>query len=153
MYRTPSGYGLRKIKVYVGITDPNSMYWNPNAFQDDLINDCASTSEFGTLLSGNTSTLPLAGASDNATDRNWRFDENYYVHFDVVNNNTGYVYEVTNNDYNLKDRVMPIVCPTSASTQTFDINSALNSINTHKTKMLSNIQEDLDWALNNCTDC
>ena len=48
---------------------------------------------------------------------------------------------------------MPIVCPTSASTQTLDINSALNSINTHKTKMLSNIQEDLDYALGACTDC
>jgi hypothetical protein len=149
-YRSPSIYGLERLLVYVGITDPNSAYWNPNAFVDDLINDCAATSEFGTLLSGNTSTLPLAGASANGIDRNWRFDENYYVHYDVVNNNTNEVYEVTNNDYNLKDRVMPIVCPTSASTQTLDINSALNSINTHKTKMLSNIQEDLDYALDAC---
>ena len=152
VYRIPSPEGLGKLIVYVGITDPNSAYWNPIASVDDFITFCSS-SEFGTLLSGNTSTLPLFGASDNATDRNWRFDEDYYVHFDVVNNNTGYIYEVTNNDYNLKDRTMPIVCPSSASTQTLDINSALNSINTHKTKMLSNIQADLNYALSICTNC
>ena len=152
-YRFPDVSGLTELSVYVGITDPNSAYWNPNAEEWDFINNCSSSSEFGTLLSGNTSTLPLAGASNNATDRNWRFDEDYYVHFDVVNNNTNYVYEVTNNDYNLKDRPMPIVCPSSASTQTLNINSALNSINTHKTKMLSNIQADLNHALSICTNC
>ena len=152
-YRFPDVSGLTELSVFVGITDPNSAYWNPNAEEWDFINDCSSSSEFGTLLSGNTSTLPLAGASNNATDRNWRFDEDYYVHFDVVNNNTNYVYEVTNNDYNLKDRPMPIVCPSSASTQTLNINSALNSINTHKTKMLSNIQADLNHALSICTNC
>jgi len=144
--------GLDKLSVYVGMTDPNSAYWNVNAANYDLTVGCT-IGDAGTLLSGSTSGLPIPGASDNGVDRNWRFDENYYVHFDVVNNNTGYVYEVTNNDFNLKDKPLPIVCPSSASTQTFDINTALTSINTHKTKMLSNIQEDLDWALNNCTDC
>jgi hypothetical protein len=144
--------GLDKLAVYVGMTDPNSSYWDVNG-QDDNFTITCSIGDAGTLLSGSTSDLPLAGASDNGIDRNWRFDEDYYVHFDVVNNNTNYVYEVTNNDFNLKDKTLPIVCPTSASTQTFDINAALNSINTHKTKMLSNIQEDLDWALNNCTNC
>ena len=140
---------LRNLSVLVGITDPNSAYWNPNVDTWNFINVCPS-GDFGTLLSGNTSTLPLAGASNNATDRNWEFDEDYYVHFDVVNNNTGYVYHVTNNDYNLKDRTLPIVCPTSASTQTFDINAALSTINTFKTTVLGQIQEDLDWALDAC---
>lgn len=144
--------GLDKLAVYVGMTDPNSSYWDVNG-QDDNFTITCSIGDAGTLLSGSTSGLPLAGASDNGIDRNWRFDEDYYVHFDVVNNNTNYVYEVTNNDFNLKDKTLPIVCPTSASTQTFDINAALNTINTHKTKMLNNIQEDLDYALNNCTDC
>jgi hypothetical protein len=142
--------GLDKLQVYIGMTDPNSAYWNPNAANFEFVNSC-SLANAGTLLSGNTSGLPIPGASDNGIDRNWRFDEDYYVHFDVVNNNTNEVYEVTNNDFNLKDKPMPIVCPTSASTQTLDINSALNSINTHKTKMLSNIQEDLDFALNACS--
>lgn len=139
--------GLNKLRIFIGITDPNSAYLNPNLASWDF-SGCAS---YGTLLSGNTSTLPFPGASDNATDRNGRYDENYYVHFDVVNNSTGYVYEVTNNDYNLKDRPLPIVCPSSASTQTFNINAALNRINTHKTTMLKNIQDDLDWALDNCS--
>jgi hypothetical protein len=152
-YREPSSDGLALVRVYIGITDPNSAYWDVNAYNWDFINVCTGSTEAGTYISGSTSTLPLAGASDNGVDRNWSFNENYYVHFDVVNNNTNQVYHVTNNDFNLKDKTLPIVCPTSASTQTFDINSALNSINTHKTKMLSNIQEDLDFALNACTDC
>ncbi len=142
--------GLKKLTVQVGITDPNSAYWNPSNDSWSFINEC-SGGDFGTLLSGNTSTLPLAGASNNATDRNWEFDEDYYVHFDVVNNATGYVYHVTNNDYNLKDRPLPIICPASASTQTFNINTALSSINTFKTTVLGQIQEDLDWALDNCS--
>ena len=148
---TPRVEGLARLTVYVGIADPNSYYMNPNADNDNFY-DYGCTS-YGTVLTGNTSTLPIAGASENGIDRNWRFDESYYVHFDVVNNNTNEVYEVTNNDYSLKDRVLPIVCPTSASTQTFDINAALNSLNTHKTKMLSNIKEDLDYALSICTNC
>jgi hypothetical protein len=144
--------GLDNLQVYIGMTDPNSAYWNPNAENFNFTLGCT-IGDAGTLLSGNTSGLPIPGASDNGIDRNWRFDEDYYVHFDIVNNNTNEVYEVTNNDFNLKDKPMHIVCPTSASTQTLDINSALNSINTHKTKMLSNIQEDLDYALNACTDC
>ena len=152
LYRSTSSGGLYNLGVYVGMTDPNSAYWNSNAENFDLTYGCT-IGDAGTLLSGNTSGLPIPGASDNGIDRNWRFDEDYYIHFDVVNNNTNYVYEVTNNDFNLKDKPMPIICPTSASTQTFNINSALSSINTHKTLMLSNIQEDLDFALNNCTDC
>jgi hypothetical protein len=148
---SPSG-GLKNLTIIVGITDPNSAYWNPDADPWNFIDSCPS-GDFGTLLSGNTSTLPLAGASNNGIDRNWEFDEDYYVHFDVVNNNTGYIYHVTNNDYNLKDRMLPIVCPTSASTQTFDINAALSTINTFKTTVLGQIQEDLDSALNDCTDC
>ena len=151
-FRGTTGLGLARVKVYVGITDPNSAYWNTNASEWDYINQCSS-SEFGTYISGSTSTLPLAGASDNGIDRNWEFDENYYVHFDVVNDNTNEVYHVTNNDFNLKDRTLPIVCPTSASTQTFNITTALNSINTFKTTILGQIQEDLDYALNNCTNC
>lgn len=151
-FRQPSSYGLKNLRVYVGITDPNSAYWNPIASQWDYINGCVS-SEFGTYITGSTSTLPLAGASDNGIDRNWSFDDNYYVHFDVINNDTSYVYEVTNNDFNLKDRTLPIVCPTSASTQTFNITTALNSINNFQTTILGQIQEDLDYALNNCTNC
>ena len=150
LYRNDSGGGLYNLGVHVGMTDPNSAYWDVNAENFNLTYGCT-IGDAGTLLSGNTSGLPIPGASDNGTDRNWRFDEDYYVHFDVVNNNTNYVYEVTNNDYNLKDRPMPIVCPSSASTQTLNINSALSSINTHKTKMLSNIQEDLDFALDACS--
>ena len=145
-----STYGMSILILYVGVADPNSFYMNPNGDDYLGIYGCSS---YGTVLSGSTSELPLAGASANGIDRNWRFDVDYYIHFDVVDNNTNYVYEVTNNDYNLKDRVLPIVCPTSASTQTLDINSALNSINTHKTKMLSNIQEDLDYALGACIIC
>jgi hypothetical protein len=149
LYRANITGGLKNLNVYVGMTDPNSAYWNSNA-ENFEFTCCCNAANAGTLLSGNTSGLPIPGASDNGIDRNWRFDEDYYIHFDVVNNNTNYVYEVTNNDYNLKDRPMPIVCPISASTQTFNINSALSSINTHKTLMLSNIQEDLDYALGAC---
>jgi len=151
-YCQPISDSITKLTAYVGITDPNSAYWNPNAKHWDFINDCSS-SEFGTLLSGSTSTLPLAGASDNGVDRNWQFDKDYYIHFDVVNNNTNEVYFVTNNDYNLRDRHMPIICPSSASTQTFDINTALSSITTFTNTILGEIQDDLDDALNNCTIC
>lgn len=147
----PSYYGMTVLGLYIGVSDPNSYYTNPNADQDNFNDIGIGCAPYGTVLSGNTSGLPLPGASANGLDRNWRFDEDYYVHFDVVNNNTNYVYEVTNNDYNLKDRMLPIVCPTSASTQTFNINAAINRINTHKTTMLNNIQDDLDWALDNCS--
>ena len=151
-FNQPNVYGLSGLRVSIGITDPNSAYWNPNGDEWNYTYACTST-QAGTLLSGNTSTLPLAGASDNGIDRNWEFDENYYVHFDVVNNDTNYVYYVTNNDYNLKDRTLPIVCPSSASTQTFNITTALDSINTFKTTILGQIQEDLDNALGECTIC
>lgn len=145
---TASYGGLKKLNVYVGITDPNCAYLNPAQFGCNGYIDCTDN---GTYITGSTSTLPLFGASDNGIDRNWTFDEDYYVHFDVVNNNTGDVYYVTNNDYNLKDRLLPIKCPNSASTQTFDINLALNSINTFKTTILGEIQEDLNDALSECT--
>lgn len=146
--------GLKQLRVVVGIADPNSAYWNSNAYYWNYngTGGCV-TGDFGTILSGSTSGLPLAGASDNATDRNWDFDNNYYVHFDVVNTGTSQVYTVLNNDFNLKDRTLPIVPPASASTQTFDINTAISSINSFKTTILGQIQEDLDYALNNCTNC
>ena len=152
-FRFPSGDGLSKLRVYVGITDPNCTYWDVNTSQWDYTTQCTGSTEAGTYITGSTSTLPLAGASANGVDRNWSFDENYYVHFDVVNNNTNEVYFVTNNDYNLKDRTLPIVCPSSASTETFSISAALETINTFKTTILGQIQEDLDNALSECVDC
>ncbi len=137
--------GLTNLNIYIGITDPNSAYKDTNACSWTLTcTDC-------TLISGDTSMLPIPGASINGVDRNWEFDINYYVHFDVVNNITNEVYHVTNNDFNLKDRPMPIVCPYSASTQLFNINTALNSINSFKTMILGEIQEDLDNALSQCS--
>ncbi len=150
-YNQPPTGGLSKLRIYVGLTDPNSAYLNPNGDDWNFNDPCGLA--YGTLLSGSTSTLPLAGASANGIDRNWEFDDDYYIHFDVVNNNTNEVYFVTNNDYNLKDRPMPIICPSSASTQTFNITTALNSINTYKTTVLGQIQEDLDNALGECTIC
>lgn len=144
------GNGLSQLRVPIGVTDPNSAYRNPN-YTSSSNTYCAS--DYGTYIAGSTSTLPFPGASANGIDRNWEFDENYYVHFDVVNNTTNQVYLVTNNDFNLKDRPLQINCPSSASTQTFNINTALNSINTFKTTILGEIQEDLDDALSVCINC
>jgi hypothetical protein len=139
--------GLEQLHILVGITDPNTRMTNHNTCAFGT--SCGPTDN-GTYITGSTSTLPLNGASTNGADADWLFDEDYYVHFDVVNNNTGEVYHVTNNDVNLISRTLPIKCPNSASTQTFDINMALNSINTFKTTILGEIQEDLDSALFNC---
>ena len=141
-------YGLTKLNIPIGITDPTGYYQNPNSDTQSLY----VAGGFGTYITGSTSTMPYPGASENGVDRNWSFydDVNYYVHVDVVNAATNEVYLVTNNDFNLKDRNLPIKCPSSASTQTFDINGALGSINTYTETVLGQIQEDLDFALDAC---
>lgn len=141
-------YGLTRLNIPIGITDPTGYYQNPNSNTQSLY----VAGGFGTYITGSTSTMPYPGASANGIDRNWSFydDVDYYVHLDVVNAATNEVYLVTNNDFNLKDRNLPIKCPSSASTQTFDINSALASINTYTETVLGQIQEDLDDALDAC---
>lgn len=140
-------FGLTRLVIPIGITDPTSYYQNPNGCEANLV-----ASGYGTYITGSTSTMPYPGASANGIDRNWTFydDIDYYVHLDVVNASTNEVYHVTNNDFNLKDRNLPIKCPSSASTQTFDINGVLNSINTYTDTVMGQIQEDLDWALDAC---
>ena len=154
-FRKPHGGsglgGLAKVTVAVGITDPNTRMLNPlTCYGPGLGSPCNTVNDIGTYITGSTSTLPLYGASTNGANSDWLFDEDYYVHFDVINNITSEVYYVMNNDVNLISRTLPIKCPGSASTQTFDINMALNSINTFKTTILGEIQEDLDDALFNC---
>ena len=153
----PSDDGLVRLVVPIGITDPYSFYKNPSGDTTSLYSLCNTGSSFscGTHIYGSTSTMPFPGASSDGINRDWEFhdDINYYVHFDVVNNITNEVYYVTNNDFNLKDRPLPIKCPSSASTQTLDINNALESIQVYKQTVMGQIQEDLDWALNNCTNC
>ena len=152
---TPATYGsdggLKKLRVYIGLSDPNSAYWDQNAGQFSF--DINYINNYGTILSGTTSKLPIPGASENAIDRNWEFDIEYYVHYDVVNNITGDIYHVTNNDFNLRDKLLPLKCPSSASTQTFNIGDALHSIDKYKTTILGQIKEDLDNALAECIDC
>ena len=149
-YRTPfSSYGLKTLKIPIGLTDPNGLYRNSLISENSIY--CSS--DYGTYITGSTSTMPYPGASNDATNRNWAFDVDYYVHLDIINNITNEVYYTPNNDFNLKDRNLPIKCPSSASTETFNISTALNTIQLHKEKVMSEIQEDLDWALNNCTNC
>lgn len=146
---TGSG-ALNQLEIPIGITDPTSIYQNPLVAEYNFYPYYIG---LGTHISGSTSTLPLPGASANGIDRNWTFDTDYYVHLDIVNNATNAVYYTNNNDFNLKDRNQPIKCPSSASTQTFNINDALSSMQIYKETVLGQIQEDLDWALNNCTNC
>lgn len=146
------GLGLAELKIPIGIaysggfqynSDPKST--NYSSFSNEI--------PFGTYITGSTSGLPFFDSGNNTADAIDYVNE-YYVHLDIVDT-SGNTYYATNNDFNLKDSNCLIKFPTSASTQTLDINSLISSIDNKKQEFLDARDVALNIIVKNggCVNC
>jgi len=127
-------HGLSHLKIPIGVSNVNGFQYNTNPLSYDLSTNHYET-PFGTYITGSTAGMPFFDSGDNTVDA-IDFKDNYYVHLDIIDT-SGNTYYATNNDFNLKDNNNLIKFPTSASTQTFDINDAIGSIEDKKQEFLT----------------
>ena len=127
-------HGLSRLNIPIGVADTNGFQYNTNPLASDYsTND--NDIPFGTYITGSTSGMPFFDSGNNTVDA-IDFNDNYYVHLDIIDT-SGNTYYATNNDFNLKDGNNLIKFPTSASTQTFDVNDAIGSIENKKQEFLA----------------
>ena len=127
-------HGLSRLNIPIGVADTNGFQYNTNPLASDYsTND--NDIPFGTYITGSTSGMPFFDSGNNTVDA-IDFNDNYYVHLDIIDT-SGNTYYATNNDFNLKDGNKLIKFPTSASTQTFDVNDAIGSIENKKQEFLA----------------
>jgi hypothetical protein len=146
---SPSGMISEGIfQIPIGNADPNSWYHSPNCERGC---DTYPTTLPSQVLSGSTCYLPFFGPGDctgilttQGPTIHYTDNVNYYVHIDLVDS-SGNTYYATANDFNLKDGQMPITCPSSASTQTLDINDLLANIENKKQKVVTQIKQTADY--------
>ena len=116
------------------VTLLNSLKLTSNAPYISLNIGCADPNSLGyvgcsaTYISGSTSGTPLFISSNNTINPTIDYSDNYYVHLDVTDLSSN-VYYATNNDFNLKDSNNLIKFPSSASTQTLNINDIQTTLN------------------------
>lgn len=126
--------GLSRLNIPIGVADTNGFQYNTNPLASDYsTND--NEIPFGTYITGSTSGMPFFDSGNNTVDA-IDFNDNYYVHLDIIDT-SGNTYYATNNDFNLKDGNKLIKFPTTASTQTFDVNDAIGSIENKKQEFLA----------------
>lgn len=124
--------GLSYLMIPIGVADVNGFQYNtiPNDYNQLYSNKIP----FGNYITGSTAGMPFFNSGDN-TNPAMDFKDKYYVHLDIIDT-SGNTYYATNNDFNLNDSNGLIKFPTTASTQTFNINDALNSIEDKKQEFL-----------------
>lgn len=140
-YNTNRAHGLAFLNVPIGIAYTNGFQYNSSPLSTDYSTYDADI-PFGTYITGSTAGLPFFDSGNNTSDA-IDYANEYYVHLDIVDY-SGNTYHATNNDFNLKDANGLIKFPTTASTQTLDINSLISSIDNKKQELL----EARDIALN-----
>ena len=126
------------------VTLLNSLKLTSNAPYISLNIGCADPNSLGyvgcsaTYISGSTSGTPLFISSNNTINPTIDYSDNYYVHLDVTDLSSN-VYYATNNDFNLKDSNNLIKFPSSASTQTLNINDIQTTLNNKFLKVVSDV--------------
>jgi hypothetical protein len=126
----PSGYGLGMLSLPLGSQDPNGFINSSNFYASDYFGPPAD----GTYITGSTADMPFFNSGKD-TVSSIDYKDNYYVHLDIIDT-SGNTYYASNNDFNLKDASYLRKFPTTASTQTFDINNVLNNIEEKKQEFI-----------------
>lgn len=146
------GYGLANLKIPIGVAYTNGFQYNTNPLASTY-NTYESEVPFGTYITGSTAGLPFFDSGNNTSDA-IDYKNEYYVHLDIVDT-SGNTYYATNNDFNLKDSNGLIKFPTTASTQTLDINSVISAIDTKKQEFLDARDGALKIIVKNggCVNC
>lgn len=127
---TAGGYGLGMLRLPLGSQDPNGFINSSNFYASDYFGPPAD----GTYITGSTSGMPFFNSGKD-TNSSIDYKDNYYVHLDIIDT-SGNTYYASNNDFNLKDTSYLRKFPTTASTQTFDINNVLNNIEEKKQEFI-----------------
>jgi hypothetical protein len=127
---TPSDYGLGMLKLPLGSQDPNGFINSSDYYAIDYFGPPAD----GTYITGSTSGMPFFNSGKD-TNSTIDYSDNYYVHLDIIDT-SGNTYYASNNDFNLKDTSYLRKFPTTASTQTFDVNDVLNNIEEKKQEFI-----------------
>lgn len=134
--------GLAALEIPIGVAYSGGSNNTSDPFYDSSYgNSKYINTVYGTHITGTTSGMPFIRSGYNTVGA-MDFKDEYYVHIDIVDT-SGNTYYATNNDFNLRHSNSLIKFPTSASTQTFDINSLIASIDYKKQEFI----DARDYAL------
>ena len=144
------GQGI--LSLTIGQADPNSFYHNTDSISGTPNGGSVYPTSWPTqALSGSSCYLPYMGAGDcsgatiaQGPTLHYTDGTKFYVHVDIVDT-SGNTYYVTNNDFPIDDANLLVKCPTSASTQTLDINDLLTNIENKKEKVIAQIQQTANY--------
>lgn len=139
----PSELGLGMLKLPLGTQDPNGFINSTSSGADDYFGPPAD----GTYIMGSTADMPFFNSGKD-TVSSIDYKDNYYVHLDIIDT-SGNTYYASNNDFNLKDASYLRKFPTTASTQTFDINNVLNNIEEKKQEFIGGRDYILNLIIKN----